>query len=126
MLAKIRNFFLITLLIVVVVGGGVGWYLLTGNYSEGDRSGNLIKLSRKGYVFKTWEGQLDLGGIGTTAQGDMSSRWEFSVYDSDQDVLDALNSASGRKIKLYYREKFYQFFWLGDTKYFAYRVEILE
>jgi hypothetical protein len=59
-----KKFLLITLLLVVV---GVAAYLLICNftYSEGSRTGYLIKFSRSGFVFKTYEGEMNLGGMNT-------------------------------------------------------------
>lgn len=114
------------LLLTILIGGLAGYYLYTANYSEGSRSGRLIKISKKGVLFKTWEGQLDVGGIsGGGVTGEITSLWEFTV-DSDQaEVLEALDKNAGAKVKIYYEEKFYQFFWRGDSKYFANRVDPL-
>ena len=63
------------LLLTVLVAGVAGYYLYTANYSEGSRSGRLIKISKKGVLFKTWEGQLDVGGIsGGGVTGDVANR----------------------------------------------------
>ncbi len=114
------------LLLTVLVAGVAGYYLYTANYSEGSRSGRLIKISKKGVLFKTWEGQLDVGGIsGGGVTGEITSLWEFTVEGDESEVLEALDKNSGRKVKIYYEEKFYQFFWRGDTKYFVNRVESL-
>jgi hypothetical protein len=42
------------LALVVLVAAGVVWFALSADYSEGFRVGKVIKLSSKGYVFKTW------------------------------------------------------------------------
>ena len=72
---------LLVLLLLAGVIGTLGYYAF-GNmtYSSGTRSGQLMKLSRKGYVFKTYEGELFLGvftsGQPTVAPGNI---WAFSV-----------------------------------------------
>lgn len=115
-----------TLLVALLVGGLVGWFLYSANYSEGSRSGRLIKISKKGVLFKTWEGQLDVGGIsGGGPTGEITSLWEFTVPGDAAEVLEKLDRNAGRKVKIYYEEKYFQFFWRGDTKYFATRVESL-
>lgn len=113
-----------TVIIALLVTILAGWFLYAANYSEGTRSGRLIKISKKGVVFKTYEGQLDVGGISSSGPtGGLTSLWEFSVPAGDQELLDQLEQLSGRKIKIHYEEKYYQFFWRGDTKYFATRAE---
>lgn len=95
------------------------------NYSEGVRSGVLMKISKKGYVFKTHEGQLNIGGFDQTSDIGVSNVWEFSVRD--EAVLEELESAMdhSQRVKLYYNEKYMTLPWRGDTKYFVVSVEEL-
>jgi hypothetical protein len=108
-------------LLVLLVGG----YFLFGNYSKGTRGGTIVKLSEKGIFFKTHEGQLNVGGLTGETGSPASSLWDFSVDSSNDSLIQQLEDANlnGRRVKLYYREKFYQFSWRGDTKYFVYKVE---
>lgn len=85
-------------------------------YSEGIRAGELIKISHKGVVVKTWEGEISQGISGAQI-------FAFSVLDSDKEVIEKLNEYQGQYVKLTYVERFATFFWLGDTKYFITRVE---
>lgn len=85
-------------------------------YSEGVRSGELIKISRKGVLAKTWEGEISQGISGAQI-------FTFSVLDKDQDVINKLKEYQGEYVKLNYVERYATFFWLGDTKYFITRVE---
>ena len=80
-------------------------------YSEGVRSGELIKISRKGVVAKTWEGEISQGISGAQI-------FAFSVLDKDQAVIEKLKAYQREYVKLNYVERYYTFFWLGDTKYF--------
>ena len=79
-------------------------FALYGNYSSGERAGQVIKMSKKGYVFKTNEGQLNTGDI-------QQGIWNFSVKKSEPE--------------LHYDEKYVQIPFLGDTKYFVTKVEVL-
>lgn len=82
------------------------------NYSDGTRSGVLVKISRKGWVFKTYEGQLNLAG-----QGGMmtpQSMWEFSATGTAFQQMQALE---GKMVTLHYHEKKQAFPWQGDTNY---------
>lgn len=107
------------LLLALMIGG----YYLLGNYSTGTRAGVVQKLSHKGILFKTWEGQLNLGGFNTeeTSGGIAPTIWSFSVLGKNEEVLADLEKASltGKRVKLYYDEKFVKFFWLGETEYFV-------
>lgn len=97
------------------------------NFSNGYRAGVPIKVSYKGILFKTWEGQLNVGGLDNSAEGAIPSTWEFSIAKSDDEVRNKIEQAieEGKRVKLYYKEKYVKFFWKGDTKYFVYKVDIL-
>ena len=101
-------------------------YAVFGNYSSGYRVGNVIKLSNKGYVLKTWEGQLDQGYLTRESDEGVATRiWYFSVGRGEEDVRSGIDQAivEGKRVKLYYREKFMHVPFMGDTKYFIYKVE---
>jgi hypothetical protein len=114
------------LALVVLVAAGVVWFALAADYSEGFRVGRVIKLSNKGYVFKTWEGTLDFGYLQTDPQGGVATRiWDFSVAPGDAAVRTDIDAAiaGDYKVKLHYREKYLRLFWRGDTKHFVTKVE---
>lgn len=99
---------------------------LYANFSSGYRVGRIIKVSEKGYVFKTYEGQLNTGGF-SEGDGDMtSSIWNFSVRRGDDEILDQLKNANKEMVRLYYDEKFIRIPVLGDTKYFITKVETVD
>lgn len=107
---------------------GVGSYIIFGSYSEGSRAGRLIKLTKKGYVFKTYEGELDMGGISTirerrNEEGGITSIWDFSVDKDDQRLIEQLERLGGRRVRLRYEERFFRLFWEGETRYFVTGVE---
>ena len=87
-------------------------------FSEGYRAGELIKISKRGVVFKTWEGRLSQGVS-------EEQQFNFSVQKSDEEVLEQLKEFQGKKVKLTYIERFGTFFWMGDTKYYVKKVEIV-
>ncbi|MDW7690472.1 hypothetical protein R9C00_23065 [Flammeovirgaceae bacterium SG7u.111] len=92
--------------------------------SEGIRSGTVMKVSKKGIVFKTWEGQLNTGSIAQTGAAG-TGVWEFSIPKDREDIFNELVevSLSGERVKLVYKEKYAKFSWQGDTKYFVIDVE---
>ncbi|MFS4468073.1 6-phosphogluconate dehydrogenase [Maribacter sp. 2210JD10-5] len=88
-------------------------------YSEGVRSGELIKISNKGVLVKTWEGEISQGISGAQI-------FSFSVLDKDKEVIEKLKEYQGQYVKVNYTERFATFFWLGDTKYFITEVHAEE
>ncbi len=90
-------------------------------YNYGNRVGRLIKLSNKGYIFKTYEGELNLGGINTTNGGVLiNNMWEFSV--EGKSVADSLSKLEGRDVTLHYKEKMNALPWRGESKYIVDKV----
>ncbi|MEO8295057.1 MAG: hypothetical protein ABI613_06020 [Gemmatimonadota bacterium] len=68
------------------------------DYSSGDRSGILQKFSNKGWVCKTWEGELAM----TTVPGVAPTLWQFSVRNGD--VAEKVRAAIGQRVALHYTE----------------------
>jgi uncharacterized protein YwgA len=80
-------------------------------YSQGYRTGELIKFSNKGVLVKTWEGEISQGISGAQI-------FPFSVLDKEKGVIQKLKEYQGKYVKLTYVERYRTFFWMGDTKYF--------
>ncbi len=108
----------------VIIAAFIIFYLVSSiTYSEGSRTGYLTKFTKKGYVFKTYEGELNLGGMNAQNNSVVNYLWEFSVREYNTAVIDSLNNYEGKVIKLHYREVIHSFPWQGDTDYFIERVE---
>jgi hypothetical protein len=120
---KAKSIFLIVVLVLL----GVAAFVMFGSYSEGFRAGTVIKLSRKGFSFKTYEGELNLGMVLSDQPGGaaVSNIWYFSVPSSRKETIERLEKAmlNGQRVKLHYKEKFVTLPWRGDTKYMVYDVE---
>jgi hypothetical protein len=110
-----------TLILLVLVALIMSYFIFTP-YSEGARAGTLVKLSKKGYLFKTYEGELSQTMyVGDQAAASSSSKlWEFSVSGKNEALIKALENAllTGHRVELNYEEKYIVFSWQGDTKYF--------
>lgn len=120
-----KAFTIFVALFLVVAAGGV-WFAVAADYSEGFRVGKIIKLSHRGYVFKTWEGTLDFGYLQTDPTAGVATRiWDFSVAPDAADVRKQIDEAiaGDYKVKLHYREKYVKLFWRGETRYFVTGVE---
>lgn len=125
MIKWIKRIFLIAIIGVIAVFSFSYW----GTYSEGIRSGMVVKISKKGWLFKTYEGQLNLQTFGANKSPNLvSESFEFSVESDQEAVIKALEEASlsGERVSLKYEERLAKFFWRGDTKYFVTEVERLQ
>lgn len=74
------------------------WAALNWSYSEGERAGYLQKLSRKGWLCKTWEGEILLSSM----PGAIPERFAFTVRDDN--VVRQLQSAMGQRVQLTYAQ----------------------
>jgi hypothetical protein len=91
--------FLIALLVTPLILFALYFLIvLNWNYSEGERAGYLQKFSRKGWICKTYEGELAL----TTIPGTAPVIWDFSVWD--EKVAKQMSSLLGKKVILHYKE----------------------
>lgn len=118
----------IFLLIFLFLVFGILYYITFGYYSEGKRGGFVVKLSKKGYVFKTHEGVLNVGGLYEGGGTLNATQWDFSVGSDNEKAITKLEEAikTGRRVSLTYEEKFFILPWNGDTKYFVTEVELLD
>jgi hypothetical protein len=93
-------------------------------YSDGDRTGYIYKFSRKGFIFKTYEGILKTGFVNIGNTSTPNEEWTFSV--KDEAVAQQIKNLDQRSVvKLHYKQYYTRLFWKGDTKYFVYKVEIM-
>ena len=114
------------LIVIVIVALAIGAFLYFGKYSEGHRAGIIMKVSKKGTIFKTWEGQMNLETFGAIETDNIVSEiFSFSIEGGNQELIDELNAAalSGDRVNLNYIERYIQVSWRGETKYFAIGIE---
>jgi hypothetical protein len=112
---------LLPLAVVVLLFFAYTWLVLSWSYSEGERAGYVQKLSKKGWLCKTWEGELAL----VTMPGTVSEKFVFSVRDDA--VARRINQSLGKRVSLNYEEH------LGvptncfaETSYFVTGVKVIE
>lgn len=89
--------------------------LYYATFSEGIRTGELIKFSHKGYIFKTWEGELSQGLSG-------SQKFAFSVMDNQPMVIEQMKANQGKFVRIEYVERYGTFSWWGETNYYITKV----
>ncbi len=118
---RFLGYFLGFVLLVV----GILYLLSLWSYSDGERAGTVSKFSHRGYVFKTWEGTLNVGGY-SNGTGSMTPQpFDFSVINDS--VANQINEAvkTGQRVTLHYEQKLFKLPWNGDTQYFVTRVELV-
>jgi hypothetical protein len=111
------------LLVAVLIGGFAVYILATLNvsYSDGERSGMLQKFSRKGWICKTWEGELSVSYM----PGMAPVIWNFSVRDPT--VVSRVNDVLGKKVVLHYEEhRGVPTDCFGETSYFVDNARVVE
>ena len=97
-----------------------------GKYESGIMAGKVLRISEKGFVFKTWEGKLGLDTFGALkGVSPIAETFDFSVQKSDTAVISSLQKValSGERVNLHYVKRYVRFFWRGDTRYFITEVE---
>ena len=117
--------FISFLLIALLVVAGVLWVLTGWSYSDGERAGTVSKFSRRGFVFKTYEGVLNVGGFSGETGSLTPQYFDFSVRDdaTAKKVTEAVKT--GQRVTLHYEEKILKLPWNGDTKYYITEVEFV-
>ena len=97
------------------------WAVLSWSYSEGERAGFLQKVSYKGWIYKTWEGELSLVAI----PGAAPEKFFFTVRD--EAVAQQLNEVAGKRVTLKYEQhRGLPTSCFGDTDYFVVGVAVIE
>jgi hypothetical protein len=103
--------------VLVLAGLAYIWLALSWSYSEGERAGFLQKFSKRGWVCKTWEGEILLSSM----PGAIPERFVFSVRDDE--VAKQMNAAIGKRVVLTYAQhKGLPSTCFGDTEYFIEKV----
>lgn len=88
--------------------------VLSWSYSSGERAGWVQKLSHKGWVCKTWEGELAMVSMPGTAP----EKFYFTVREAR--VARLINQSMGKRVALHYEEKVgLPTSCFGDTRYFV-------
>ncbi len=116
-----RNAVLVLLVVPALLLGLWAWITLTYTYSRGERAGYLQKFSEKGWLCKTWEGELTLVNV----PGAMPEIFYFSVRDDR--VAEQLTNQMGNRVSLTYEEhKGIPTSCFGETDYFVTDVRMID
>ena len=106
---------------VLVFFAGATWITLHYTYSDGERAGFVQKLSKKGWICKTWEGEMAM----VTMPGTVAEKFYFTVPDDA--VAARINTSVGDRVALHYEQhKWIPFSCFGDTEFFVTDVRATE
>jgi hypothetical protein len=96
--SRLKLFFWLLIVPLVLVAAYFA-VVLNWNYSSGERAGWVQKFSRKGWLCKTWEGEMAL----VTMPGAIPEKFLFTVWDDK--VAEQINRVVGKRVTLHYEEK---------------------
>ncbi len=123
MLASIKKFFkwmsiiLIPILLFIVYT----FFTLHWVYSSGERVGFVQKISQKGFICKTYEGEQVL----VTVPGTQAEKFYFTA--KNEAIYNKINDTNGQRVRLIYKQhKWIPTSCFGDTEYFVYDVKVLK
>jgi hypothetical protein len=95
-------------------------FVLNWSYADGERAGWVQKFSKKGWVCKTWEGEMTMVSL----PGSTPEKFEFTVMDDK--VADEVSKAIGKRVSLRYEQKVgIPTSCFGDTRYYVTGVTIV-
>jgi hypothetical protein len=107
--------------IIVMLAVAYGLFVWKWSYSEGERAGFVQKLSKKGFVCKTWEGELSMVSL----PGAAPEKFLFTVWDDG--VAEQINKLVGKRVALFYEEKVgLPTSCFGETRYYVTKIKSLE
>ncbi len=109
------------LALIVALFGGYTWVVLNWSYSTGERAGYVQKFSHKGWLCKTWEGELAM----VTMPGTLTEKFEFTVRDAA--VAQKLNDSMGQRVSLHYEQHLgVPTSCFGETQYFVSDIRVVD
>jgi len=114
MKSKIIRFALMVLILLLALASAWVWLTLNWSYSQGERAGYVQKLSHKGWLCKTWEGEIAM----VTMPGAIPEKFNFTVRD--EVVALKINALAGKRVVLNYQQhRFIPLSCFGETEYFV-------
>jgi hypothetical protein len=112
---------ILILVVVVLLFAAYTWAMLNWSYASGERAGWIQKLSNKGYICKTWEGEMALVSL----PGSMPEKFIFTVRD-DQ-TAEKLHAVMGKRVSLHYEQHILlPTSCFGETEYFVTGVNVID
>ena len=113
----------IVIILIVFLGSFIYWkYFFT--FSDGYRAGLLQKFSRKGNIFKTYEGEMILSSVQSNQNVAIASE-KFLFSLENEEISGKLDMLQGQNVIVHYHEKNGVLPWRGETKYMVDSVKVV-
>lgn len=120
---KIRKYLFIALTFFVLIVAAYVYWSFFFTYSDGYRAGLLQKFSRKGNIFKTYEGEMILSSVQSNKNVALASeKFIFSV--ADHDVAIQMENMQGKNVVVHYTQKNNTLPWRGETEFIVNSVKL--
>lgn len=97
-LKSITRFTWKAVLVLLLLFGLYTWLVLSWSYSQGERAGYVQKLSEKGWLCKTWEGELAMINV----PGTLTEKFAFTVRN--EATVEKINRSLGKRVSLIYEQ----------------------
>lgn len=111
----------LALLMAAILPAAYTWLVLSWSYSTGERAGYVQKFSNKGWICKTWEGELAM----VSMPGTMSEKFYFTVHDAA--IAARINQSLGKKVTITYAQHVgVPTSCFGDTEYYVNDIRVVE
>jgi hypothetical protein len=109
-----RKAIFLFLVIILLFGAGYMYWFYYNSFSDGTREGVLYKFSRKGNIFKTYEGEMVQPGLRSVQGGSINTNnFYFSVTDIK--IADSLEKVIGKNVNVHYIQYRKSLPWRGDN-----------
>ena len=100
--------------------------LYWGTYEKGVMAGKILRISEKGYLFKTYEAKLSIESFGALkGTSPIAETFDFSISTKQDSLVKQLQEVAltGERVNIHYIKRYIRVPWRGSTKYFAVEVE---
>lgn len=114
------------LIVIVILIIGFLVFLYWGTYERGVMAGRILRISEKGYLFKTYEAKLSIESFGALrGTSPIAETFDFSVSTKQDSIVKQLQEVAltGERVNIHYVKRYIRVPWRGSTKYFAVEVE---
>lgn len=109
-----KKFIFFFILFLLIFGSAYVYWFYFNQYSDGYREGVLYKFSRKGNIFKTYEGEIIQPGLRSVQAGGINTN-NFSFSVNNAQLADSLEHINGKNVKLHYIQYRKSLPWRGEN-----------
>ena len=119
--SRIVKYLLISIGMLVIIVAAYLYVVFSWSFSKGERIGYVQKFSQKGWICKTWEGELQMLPV----PGAIPEKFYFTVRDNS--IVNKLNSSLGKKVSITYEQhKGIPTKCFGETEYYIVETKVID